>query len=87
MYGSDTHGLTYTKRDINAEDIAIKIAQMFNLKTHIFKESLTVGSKNQEFEIHIPFSVQIHRSSASSDSKVSYLILIYCRIYQMHYIT
>lgn len=71
VYGSDTHGLTFTKKDVNAEEIAQKIAEMLNLKKHEFKQMFAVNDKKEVFDIYLPFSVQIHRSSVSIESDSS----------------
>ena len=74
VYGSDTHGLTYTNIDLNAEDVASKIADKLNISRHIFKEKLKVNEERAEHNILLPYSVQIHRGKISDQVAYYYLV-------------
>jgi hypothetical protein len=74
VYGSDTHGLNYEKKDFTAEEIARQISSKLNLKPHIFKELFAVNSKINEYEIFLPYSVQIHWGLGKQESSNYYII-------------
>ena len=74
VYGSDTHGLTYTNIDLNAEDVALKIADKLNLTRHKFVEKLSVNGELTEYNVFLPYSVQIHRGKVTDQIAYYYII-------------
>lgn len=74
VYGTDTHGLSYLIKDFNSEDLARKISERLNLKAHKFIEHLTINGKNREFNIFLPYSVQLHRSSGREEYTNYYIV-------------
>jgi len=70
VYGSDTDGLLFTDSDQEAERIAEQVSKLVNIKPHFIQERATGLVK----QIHLPYTVQLHRSKDyQADPKV-YLV-------------
>lgn len=70
VYGSDTDGLVFRNEDPEAEKMAMKIASVLNLRPHVIRERSTFNLK----EIHLPYSVQLHRNVDSQLDNQFYLV-------------
>ena len=74
VYGSNNHGLTYSIKDLYAEEIAQKIADKMNLKQHKFKEILEYNESQKEHDIAVPFTVQIHKGPGREENSNYYIV-------------
>lgn len=70
VYGTDTDGLIFKDNDPEAQQMAKRIASVLNLRPHVIRERSTQTLK----EIHLPYSVQLHRNVESQLDRQFYLV-------------